>query len=226
MNDQSRKKSAVFFDWDGTLVDSLPALYKSHNHVRARLGFPLWSLEEYRTHMYRSSLDLYPDLYKDKAEAALAYLYEFFEANHLKELSVIGGALPLLQKLKESGYIMGLISNKKHHYLLREVEHLGWQDYFSVVIGAGHAGQDKPHAAPLQMALRHTGYTACKKTIWYIGDTRTDIETARNAGCASVLLLHGEDKDHLIGSYNPDHVFDNFEDLEKAMLQNIQKNAC
>lgn len=217
---------AVFFDWDGTLVNSLPVLHKSHNHVRERLGFPLWSLEEYRTQMYRSSLDLYPDLYKENAETALSYLYEFFEKNHLKELEVISGALPLLQNLKNHNFQIGLISNKKHDYLIREIAHLGWEEYFSIIIGAGYAEEDKPHPAPLKMALANTGQQPCRKKIWYIGDTRTDIETARNAGCASVLILHGENKDSLIKDHKPDHIFDNFPELETAILQNIQKNAC
>ena len=38
---------SVFFDWDGTLVDSIPLLFAAHNHVRVAMGLETWSQQEY-----------------------------------------------------------------------------------------------------------------------------------------------------------------------------------
>lgn len=220
------ESKVIFFDWDGTLVDSLPFLHMSHNHVRKVMGQPEWTMNEYRQQMYRSSLDLYRDIYKERSDEALECLYTFYAKNHIKELSVIEGAYNFLDSLHQNGFVMGLVSNKKHQYLQSEVEHLGWNKFFAVIIGAGHAEKDKPDPAPLLMALRSTNNDACKEKVWYIGDTRTDIETAHKAGCASVLVLHGNDKEDIIKTHKPDMIFDNFEDLSYGILQNNKKNAC
>jgi phosphoglycolate phosphatase len=192
---------AVFFDWDGTLVDTFPGIHKAHNHVRTQYGLPLWSEAEYREVMKYSSRDIYPKIYGEKAEEAMKILYDFIEANHISELKVMPQARELLEYLRRNGVTLGVVSNKRHKYLSREIEHLGWQDFFSAIVGAGEAEQDKPAAAPLVKA----GDSAGKKVsdMWYVGDGETDLQMAKNAGCPAVLVLHGEKKEDLIGAYKP-----------------------
>jgi phosphoglycolate phosphatase len=220
------KPQAILFDWDGTLVDSLPLLFKSHNHVRKTYGFPLWTMEEYKGQMYRSSLDLYPELYGEKADDALDCLYSFFSDNHIENLTVIPGAFECLAFLKEQEIPMGLVSNKKDEYLKKETKHLGWDIYFEHIVGAGGSVQDKPHAAPLLESLEKINLKPDNEKIWYVGDTRTDIETAKNANCLSVLLTHGENKKELINEHEPDLVFDSFDDLIEPIKNNYKKKAC
>jgi phosphoglycolate phosphatase len=221
-----KKPKAIIFDWDGTLVDSLPLLFKSHNHVRKTYGYPLWSMEEYKGQMYRSSLDLYPELYGDKADEALDCLYSFFSENHIQNLSIIPGAFECLEFLKQENILMGLVSNKKDEYLKKETHHLGWHLYFEHIVGAGGAAKDKPHPEPVFESLKVIDLAPDKEQIWYVGDTRTDIETAKNANCMSVLLTHGENKQDLIEQYDPDLVFDSFDQLIDPIKKNYKKKAC
>jgi phosphoglycolate phosphatase len=176
--------SAAIFDWDGTLVYTLPLLHAAHNHVRAELGFPLWSWEEYKAHMHNSARELYPRLYGDRAEHAFTTLYSYVEANHLEKLEALQGAEALLKALQARNIPCLLVSNKSHPYLEREVEAMGWGTYFVSVCGAGIADRDKPDPAPVFWALQKAGFDNDILTdAIYIGDTGTD------AKCAEALKI-------------------------------------
>lgn len=217
---------AIFFDWDGTLVDTIPSLFTAHNHVRKHMGYEPWNMEEFYENLRFSSLELYPRIYGDNAPEALKILCDYVEQQHLQHLETLPGAENLLKTLRKKGCKTGIVSNKKHHLLLREVRHLDWHQYIECAVGAGEAEKDKPHADPLLLAFKHAGIQPhpihgwCD--VWYIGDTVTDMEVAANAGCKAVLILNGENKDHLIKKFNPFLVVDGCEDLQKTLNNSIQ----
>lgn len=209
---------AVFFDWDGTLVDTLPWLLTAHNHVRQHLALAPWSVEEFKHFIRYSSRELYGPLYGDRAEEALQTLRVFMEANHLANLQVLPDSLDLLECLSGCGIPAGIVSNKRHEFLLREIAHLGWEHLSRVSIGAGVAGKDKPAADPLLMALAQCGLQPGAH-IWYVGDSETDMLTAEAAGCTAVLVRHNHDNEHLIEKHNPAWVFDDCRAICKVFLK-------
>ena len=98
------RPKAVLFDWDGTLVDTLPGLRIAHNHVRTYMGFPQWTEEEFRTNLKHSSRELYPRLYGDRWQEAFDELYKFIEDHHLSYLNILPCAQDLLDCLEAHGY--------------------------------------------------------------------------------------------------------------------------
>jgi phosphoglycolate phosphatase len=209
--------AAVFFDWDGTLVDTFPGLHRAHNHVRAQFGMAPWTEAEYREIMKYSSRDIYPKVYGAQAEAAMKILYDYIEANHLADLRVMPQAKELLDALKAAGVTLGVVSNKRHKYLSREIEHLGWGGFFAAIVGAGEAAQDKPDAAPLVKAGDAAGRKVAE--MWYVGDGETDLQMAKNAGCPAILVLHGDDKAALIGAYGPHLVANDCAHLRELFIR-------
>lgn len=204
---------AIFFDWDGTLVDTLGWLLTAHNYVRTSLGYQPWTNEEFKEIIRYSSRELYNRLYGAQEQEAHDILRAFMESSHLDHLRVFTDALPLLSFLQEIGVPAGVVSNKRHHFLMREVKHLGWDNLLRVAIGAGYVEKDKPAAEPLLAALKESGLTP-GPTIWYVGDSETDMLTARAAGCAAVLVRHHHDNEHLVERYAPEQVFDDCQALQ------------
>lgn len=220
---------AIFFDWDGTLVNTLGLLSVAHNHVRAELGFPLWSKEEYTAAMTRSTRELYPILYGERSAEAQVILYDYIKANHLEYLEKMPGAVELLDQIQALGIPMGVVSNKRDDVLVREVEALGWEKYFGVYNGAGVAAQDKPSAVPLfhAMALHPGGVTP--EGFMYVGDTETDLRAIREAGCIGVFVQHDGPREDLVETYKPDIVVNNLHELSEMLIEilqpSVQKNA-
>jgi phosphoglycolate phosphatase len=203
----------VLFDWDGTLVNSLQGLFEAHNYVRDYLGHEPWTFDEYKTHMQFSSRELYPRLYGERAEEAIKILYDYYAKNHTNNMQIMPYAEQLLNLLKERKVPMGVVSNKRHDMLKKEVEHLGWGHYFESTVGAGVAEKDKPAADPVNYALNIMNIHEEPDNIWYIGDTVTDLQTAKAVKCKAILVLNGENKQDLISTYEPFLTADNCMDI-------------
>lgn len=213
------KYTSIFFDWDGTLVDSLAVIVKAHNHVRVAFGLEPWEMVDYFGTASQSARDLYPKIYGDKAQDAITQLYAFLNEHSKNETQPLDGALDLLQALKEKGVTMGVVSNKSHHLLHEEIKHMKWDRYFSAIVGAGYAKADKPNPDPLLIAIREAGLPADTSNMLYVGDTETDLRVAEGAKCDSALLLHGRtDMGGLIDRFKPVYVTQNLPELRAALI--------
>jgi phosphoglycolate phosphatase len=221
---------AVIFDWDGTLVNTLPGLRLAHNHVRTSLGHPPWTEAEFMANLKYSSRELYPKIYGDKAQLAFETLYKFIEKTHIDHLDVLPGAEDLLIFLQEHRIPAGLASNKVHNYLVRETEHLGWDQYFYCILGSGKAARDKPAADPILLALQLAKIPLAPEKIWFVGDTVTDLLAARESGSIAVLITHGQDRRALIEEHKPALVVEDCAHLRQTLQDlfygNSKNKAC
>jgi len=179
----------VLFDWDGTLVDNWPVIHGALNDTLAEWGLPTWTIQEAMARISRSQRDSFPTIFGEGWERARDAFYGRFAERHLHELTVLPGAPALLDRLMGYGIAMGVVSNKAGGYLRAEVSHLGWERYFIGVVGAGDAVEDKPSALPVRLVLGDAADDD-PAGIWFVGDSATDLLTARNAGCVSVLVRH------------------------------------
>jgi len=181
---------AIFFDWDGTLADGLPLIKSGYDYMTSRLGLPEYSVDDVKGFMRRSSRDLFPQLFGERAEEAKNFFYEFVKERYLKFFSPIDGAESLLQSMRDRGLPAALISNKNHDLLVSELQAHGWDVYFSCVVGAGKAARDKPQADPLLLARDQAGLSV-NHVIWYVGDSETDMVAALAADMVPVFIESG-----------------------------------
>ena len=100
------------------------------------------------------------------------------------------------------GFYLGVVSNKTGNILRREAEHLRWTRHFKRLVGAGDAALDKPHAAPVLLALDASGIGVGEA--WYVGDTALDMECAQNAGCLGVLVGARAIEEESFAQFPPD----------------------
>ncbi len=209
----------VFFDWDGTLVDSLPLLFAAHNHVREKLGVPLWTRDEYAKAIVHSTRELYPRIYGERAQEAQDMLYAYVKENHIKQMKILEGAPEVVEYLAKHNVPIGIVSNKRHDVLRLEVEHLGWHTHFGVYNGAGVAKADKPSGEPLLYALQQHEAGLGIEDIVYVGDTESDLSCAKEAGCPCIFIRHGKDAEALISQYAPAYVVDTLEELKGVLIK-------
>lgn len=207
------KPHGIFFDWDGTLVDSFAFLTKAHNAVKAEMGLPLFAGDEFLRYFGVPRDKLFLDIYGEHAEKAKDAFADYYNANHLKEMVIMEGVVEMLDTIASLGIPMGVVSNKRGDFLRAEVEYLGWKKYFgNAVVGAGDAPADKPNPAPLVLGVSKYGNMEIGG-IWYVGDTHIDVECARAAGCSCILVAP-------IAGANQDGVYDkNYAQICGFLLQ-------
>ena len=195
---------AILFDWDGTLVDTCQLVLDAHNHVRQKMGLIPWSMNDFLSGGSKSTREYYPEIYGERAEQAEEILYTYVEANHLDYLKEMPEAQALLKSIAVP---MGVVSNKRHHTLVKEVKALGWESFFETIVGAGRAEQDKPSPKPIEMAREELSIRVSNHEILYVGDTETDLKCSDNAGCQSCLIQNGKRAEDLKQQYTPELSF-------------------
>jgi phosphoglycolate phosphatase len=186
MTETPRRPRALLFDWDNTLVDSWDTIHEALVVTFKAMGREPWTMAETKLRVARSLRDAFPALFGDRWEEARKLYLDTFTAIHLDRLKPMAGVPTMLEELAADGFYLGVVSNKTGAVLRREAEHLGWTRHFKRLVGAGDAALDKPHEAPVLLALEGSGI-GCGET-WYIGDTALDMECAAGAGCVGVLL--------------------------------------
>lgn len=207
--------SAVFFDMDGTLVDSYGFLMNAHNHVREAFGQPAFTQDEFLYNLSRTTRDVYRDLYGDQEAEAKKILYAYVESHRSERMTPMAGAGDLLRFLSAQGIALGVVSNMTPKLLRSQIADLGWAAYFGdAVVGAGDAAEPKPSAAPLLLAAERAGISFVPERVWMVGDTETDIACARAAGCVAVLLRSRRDAGTLSSVHAPDREISSLGELK------------
>jgi phosphoglycolate phosphatase len=181
------RPDAIVWDWDNTLVDGWAAIAAGLSAAFAAFGLKQWSTEEVRARVRRSLRESFPEMFGAEWERARDIFYAEVRARHLQVLSPMPGAAEALRAGAALAAPMAVNSNKQGPLLRAEAAHLGWAALFQAAVGAGDAEADKPDPAPMRLALRACGVPP-GPTVWYVGDTALDMQAARAAGCAAVLV--------------------------------------
>lgn len=184
------RPKAIIFDWDNTLANTWPIIYRALYETFTEYNKEPWTLEETKTRVHRSMRDAFPDLFGDKWEEAAKSYQRHYRQHQFDSLIALPYAQELLDFLKPQEFYLAIVSNKKGENLRREVDHLSWNHYFSKVIGADDAESDKPSIAPITLALDGSNIPR-SHDVWMVGDTITDMECAHNSGLLPVF--YGDD---------------------------------
>lgn len=186
--------TAVIFDWDNTLVNTWPIIHAALNATFEQTGLPLWTFDQTRDRVRKSMRDSFPEIFGERWEEAGKIYQGHYRSRHLLNLEALPGAEALLKRIQEKALMCVVVSNKKGPNLREEVAHLGWNGYFSTIVGADDAARDKPFADPVHLAFDKS-HIAPGEHVWFIGDSDIDLECALNTGCTAIL--YGESaKDH------------------------------
>ena len=192
---------AIFFDLDGTLLDTLPDIHANLNDTLQHFGYPLVDLERTRAYIGDGARRLVERALPAGAEnldACLAY----FRENYGKCGNVLTqpyeGALAFLARARAAGFRLAVITNKPQAATVRAVEQF-FPDTFDFVAGDSGAFPVKPDPALTRYAaltLRVAPRECC-----FVGDGETDVLTAKNAGMRGVAALWGyRSKEQLSGA--------------------------
>lgn len=179
---------AVLFDWDDTLVSTRLANHAAYNHTLKAYGMPEIDLEVYCRLPSRASRDSFPEIFKEHAVEAEKLFYNYMDTAHLHTLKPFEKAQTTLEYLKKKGVYVAVVSNKLGTSLRKEVTHLGWDAYFSLVIGSRDTPYDKPSVVPAQEALKQSPHQPSDGFVWFVGDSIIDILCAKASGCFPVLM--------------------------------------
>ena len=173
-----RPLRAVLFDWDGTIVDSAEASYRCYVRLFETYQIPFDRERFQRTYSpawYRTYEAL--GLPREKWEEADSKWLAFYAG---EESVCLSGAREALALLQEAGMSLGIVTSGEGPRVRRELQGLGLDSLFPVVVSAEDVTNRKPDPEPLVRGLEKMRVPAAEAV--YIGDSPEDVEMSRAAG--------------------------------------------
>ena len=182
----------IIFDFDYTLVDSADGTIDGVNFAFDKMGLPLASDAAIRKTIGLSLPDILPALagethgkdvneftrlFYQRADETMVALAEFYP-----------GVPETVKGLQKLDIQLAIVSQKRRHYIQPILARENLLEAFDAIVGGGDAPY-KPNPKGLLMAVAQT--SNAPKHCVYVGDSKTDAETARRAGIAFIAALSG-----------------------------------
>lgn len=213
-------KKGIIFDLDGTLIDSLEDIAINANMVLKELGYKEHNLESYKNFVGDGAKVLIENAMPKNSselqiEEALELFKKYYEQALHKNTKLYEGIENMLNELVGSDFSLGVLSNKPHKFTKLYVEQLLGDIPFIEVLGQREDTPKKPHPiGALQIAQK---FDIEPENIYFIGDTSTDIKTAKNANMIAVGVSWGfRSIDELLES-GADYIINSPEELLKIV---------
>ena len=201
------------FDWDGTLMDSAPAIAACIQASCRDLGLPV---PDQRTASHVIGLGLrdaltyaVPDLVvADYGRMVERYRHHFLARD--AQLQLFAGAEPMLRELADAGHMLAIATGKSRAGLDRALAATGFGNLFH---GSRCADEcfSKPHPAMLHELMAELGGTPAATLM--IGDTTHDLQMALNAGVGALGVSYGAHPKSQLAALSPLACVDSIEEL-------------
>ncbi|MBF0805508.1 MULTISPECIES: HAD hydrolase-like protein [unclassified Streptococcus] len=180
----------LFFDLDGTLVDSGPGIRAAFQYAFTKLNLTVPNDSELDTLIgppLERSFALY--LPEDKVEEAIRLFRNYYKEKGVYQADPYPGIKEALQTLKEQGHYLAITTSKNQPMAQVMVQHFEFQPYFQEVFGALPDSHDKIDVLKRGLEVAK----APKEQSFIIGDTRFDMAAGRDLqiGCVGVEWGYG-----------------------------------
>jgi len=202
----------ILFDWSGTLVDDLPAVWKATNYVFRQAGLQELTLDKFRAEFCLPFQKFYD---RFTPQVPMPQLEEWFHTcfrGSQDSVSEIPRAREFLERCRNRGIRMFLLSTVHPEHYTAQAEVTGFGKYFD------HAYTGVPDKQAKIGEILKANRLNPQQTV-FIGDMQHDIETARHGGVYSCAVLTGYTGLEKLRSRQTDLIVEHLGELQHLLDQ-------
>ena len=206
----------VIFDWSGTLVDDLPAVWKATNHVFQCAGMEAWTLDRFRSEFSLPFQGFYD---RHMPHIPLPQLEEWFHSGFRQvqdSVAEIPHAREFLALCRARGIRTFLLSTIHRDHFATQAALTGFDRFLNRVYVEVW---DK--RARILEVLNENGLIP-GETI-FVGDMQHDIDTAKHGGVFSCAVLTGYTRLDQLRASAPDLIVEHLGELQAVLERNKWK---
>lgn len=208
----------LVFDLDGTLADTARDLIATLNVLLVREGLPTVAPAAARSLVGAGARALIERGFAVRGEPPPAERVDplvrdflaHYEAHIADESELFPGALAALDRFADAGFRLAVCTNKPEPLARLLLGKLGAADRFSAICGRGTFPMHKPDPRTFDLTVEAAGGDPRRAVM--VGDSRTDIDTAKAAGAPVVAVDFGYTEIH-VSEFGPDRVISHFDEL-------------
>lgn len=209
MTDSTSSINTLLFDWDGTLNDSASNGFAAFQKSLSELGVP-FTQEFYEAHYSPNWYTMYETLALPREQWQRAddlWIHHYGEA----PCRLVEGARETVKELHLRGYLLGIVTSGSHCRVTRELQEMGLETVFQVVVCNEHITHKKPHPEGLEQAMRLIGSRPAECS--YVGDAPEDIRMGKSAGVHTVAVKSAYPTSKHLASTGPDIYLNSISEL-------------
>ena len=185
--------NTVIFDLDGTLLNTLDDLRDSLNDVLTGRGFAARTLEEVRRFVGNGvrnlvRLSVPENCNEEEVTDVMVEFKENYQHNMQNKTRPYNGIMELLLDLNRFNYKIAIVSNK-YDNAVKELSKTYFGNLIQVAIGETSEIKRKPAPDSIFTAVHELGSDL--KNAVLVGDSETDVRTAKNAGIPCIGVTWG-----------------------------------
>lgn len=208
------------FDLDGTIANSIQDLACAVNHGLKILGYPEHDIETYKKFVGNGAKTLcfraLPDDKKSDADKLHGIFREYYKIHYLDNTKAYDGIKEAVELLAENGVTLAVATNKPQDVAREIVGKLLPSVSFYKILGGCEERPKKPDPAIIREILEGL---PDENTVYMIGDSNVDMQTAKNASVTSIGCLWGfRTRDELV-SEGADFTADSPADIAGIVLR-------
>ncbi|KFB10105.1 HAD family hydrolase [Nitratireductor basaltis] len=219
-------KPIIVFDLDGTLVDTAPDLLDSLNHCLSGVGIGRVDASEIRRYVGFGSRVMIERAFaahnRSLAESELdrlqAIFLDHYTANMPGKSKPFDGVLAAIERFHDAGYLTAVCTNKYEGLSRQLLEALKMTQLFECICGSDTFGHRKPDPRHLTDTISMAEGDPERAVM--IGDSRTDIDTAKAAGIPVVAVDFGY-TDQPVHVFEPSCVISHFDELTVKLSERL-----
>ena len=212
------RQPTIVFDLDGTLVDTAPDLLASLNHTLGAGGVRQTDVAGFRSFVGHGGRVMIERAYQaqrqslssDEHDRLFALFLEHYGANIPGLSKPYPGVVEALERFRNADFRLAVCTNKTEELSKRLLKGVGIDNYFSAICGQDTFAFRKPDPRHLTETITLAGGHASSAVM--IGDSRTDIDTAKAAGIPVVAVDFGYTDRH-VREFEPSKIISHFDEL-------------
>jgi phosphoglycolate phosphatase len=224
------RKPIIVFDLDGTLVDTAPDLLDSLNHCLGAggiahtdtAGFQQYVGHGGRVMIERAYAAQQKALAVEEHDRLLALFLDHYGANIPGKSRPYPGVPAALDRFDSAGFNLAICTNKTEAFSRKLVGALGMTHHFAAICGADTFAFRKPDPRHLLETIAKAGSDPDRAVM--VGDSRTDIDTAKAAGIPVVAVDFGYTDRH-VREFEPSVVISHFDELTLDLAGRLIETA-
>ncbi len=223
-------KPIIIFDLDGTLVDTAPDLLDSLNHCLGSggiahtdtAGFHQYVGHGGRVMIERAYAAQQKALAVEEHDRLLALFLDHYGANIPGKSRPYPGVPAALDRFEGAGFKLAICTNKTEAFSRKLIGALGMTHHFAAICGADTFAFRKPDPRHLLETIAKAGCDPDRAVM--VGDSRTDIDTAKAAGVPVVAVDFGYTDRH-VREFEPSVVISHFDELTLDLARRLIETA-
>lgn len=203
----------ILFDWSGTLVDDLPAVWEATNYIFQQAGRPEFTLEEFRAEFCLPFKKFYDKFLPHVAPADLEVWFHGKFKECQDSVVPLPHAREFLQFCRARGLRTFVLSSVLPAHFAAQAEKAAFAEFIDEAFVGVWDKREKIHSILEQHQL------APAETL-FIGDMQHDIETAKHGGVHSCAVLTGYNNLAQLRAAGPDLIVEHLGELRGLLTRN------